>query len=102
VAGVQVAGEPAAAGAEQAIAAEQAASAPAEASAVEAAAPSQEVAGFGTAAPAPSEEVAGIQVPALGVTLAGLLPATGEPVTLFGFGMLALAGVGLAIRRIRR
>jgi LPXTG-motif cell wall-anchored protein len=37
-----------------------------------------------------------------GETIAGMLPSTGEPVTLFAFGLLGLAGIGLLMRRISR
>jgi hypothetical protein len=52
-------------------------------------------------------EVAGVQVsggPAaiaasLGTVFASVLPATGGPVGLIGFGLLGLAGLGVALRR---
>jgi hypothetical protein len=69
---------------------------------------SSEVLGASAAAP-DAEEVAGVQAAALpalastaGAVIAGMLPATGQPVALFGIGMLGLAGIGLFMRRIGR
>jgi hypothetical protein len=76
-------------------------------SSAELANPSEEVAG--SQAGEPNAEVAGVQIQgAAGLpevaasTIAGMLPATGQPVMLLGLGFLALAGAGLGLRRLRR
>jgi hypothetical protein len=67
-----------------------------------AAAPGGDVAGISAANPPHSEQVAGVQARGPDATIAGLLPTTGEPVLLFGLGMLGVVGLGLALRRVHR
>jgi hypothetical protein len=38
----------------------------------------------------------------VGGVVASILPSTGEPLALFGIGLLALAGAGLFMRRLGR
>jgi len=55
------------------------------------------------------KEVAGVQavgplaaLATVGGVVASVLPSTGEPVVLFGIGLLGLAGAGLFMRRLGR
>jgi hypothetical protein len=61
-----------------------------------------EVAGVNAEEGTPADDVAGVRAAGPAVNLAALLPATGEPLALFGMGLLGLAGIGLFMRRIGR